>query len=400
MLTSVIAATVLRTGVAVTQMLKVWFDANIQGSVLALAFLARPIRAVGPLVAVFMIAAVAGALSIVVAVGRNDQALTGVAWIGTQLHLGVAGTSALLLLTGAMATGIAGWMLLRWIGALYRGRWISDQSILVDAVWLMFTIEYGISLMQLHPLWLLAAVAAFAAFKSVVWTGFRLLKAAATSDDDAPKLLLLRVFSLGVRSERLFESLAKHWRYHGSIRLIAGPDLVRSTVEPNQFLDFLAGHLQQNFINGPAALDHRLAESEPRRNFDGRFRTASFFCHDDTWQMTLRKLAKISDAVLMDLRGFSRGNRGCLFEIEELLEVVALDRILFVVDHTTDETFLAEVFAGGWKKVTAASPNWTNPARRIHILRLDDHISRNVPKLVALLAKADLDHAPLTAARA
>ena len=58
-------------------------------------------------------------------------------------------------------------------------------------------------------------------------------------DDDEPTLLLLRVFALGHRSERLFDALSKRWLRAGSISMIAGPDLVTSTVEPHEFLDFI-----------------------------------------------------------------------------------------------------------------------------------------------------------------
>ena len=61
--------------------------------------------------------------------------------------------------------------------------------------------------------------------------------------------------------------------------------------------------------------------------------------------MVLKRLSRESDAVLMDLRGFLPDNQGCVFEINELLNVVPLDRVVFVVDATTDLAFLRETFA-------------------------------------------------------
>jgi hypothetical protein len=46
-----------------------------------------------------------------------------------------------------------------------------------------------------------------------------------------------------------------------------------------------------------------------------------------------------SDAVMMDLRGFRWTNQGCIVELHVLLDTVPLDRILLVVDGTTDEAF-------------------------------------------------------------
>ena len=165
------------------------------------------------------------------------------------------------------------------------------------------------------------------------------------------------MFSLGKRSALLFDAFAKLWRHAGRIRLIAGPDLATSTVEPHEFLDFLSGKLGRRFISGPETLAQRLAETEQRRDFDGRYRVDDFFCHDDTWQMVLKRLSRESDAVLMDLRGFLPENQGCVFEINELLNVVPLDRVVFVVDATTDLAFLRETFARGWAALAADSPN-------------------------------------------
>ena len=67
-----------------------------------------------------------------------------------------------------------------------------------------------------------------------------------------------------------------------------------------------------------------------------------YFCYDDTWKMVLLRLVHESDAVLMDLRGFSRSNAGCVFEIQELARLVPLVRVVFIVDGRTDEKLLAE----------------------------------------------------------
>ena len=206
------------------------------------------------------------------------------------------------------------------------------------------------------------------------------------SSDADPKLLLLRVFSLGKRSARLFNSFGRRWRHAGRIRLIAGPDLATSTVEPHEFLDFLSGKLGRRFIAGPEMLDERLAETEQRRDFDGRYRVDDFFCHDDTWQMVLKRLARESDAVLMDLRGFLPGNLGCVFEINELLNVVLLDRVVFVIDDTTDLAFLHGILAQGWEASSADSPNRSLTEPRALLFRFTG--DRSVPALLRVVAEA------------
>jgi hypothetical protein len=283
---------------------------------------------------------------------------------------------------------------LRWLGSLYRRRQISDQSIITDAVWLIFSFAQTPSsvgsVSGRSELSFAIAIGAFVAYKLVAAAGFRLLRTRAERSEQAPKLLLLRVFSLGTRGESLFARFTKFWRYIGIVRMIAGPDLATSTVEPHEFLDFLAGRLQRRFISGPDTLERRISETEQRRDADGRYRVADFFCHDDTWQMVLRRLEKESDVVLMDLRGFSQNNHGCVFEINELLNVVLLRHIVFVVDRTTDEHFLDQVFNSAWTAVTKGSPNWSDPAPRIRLFRFDGRVGQDISALVAVVANAAL----------
>jgi len=374
----------LITGVTASQQLTHWPKASLTGRIFA-ATLVRPISTV---IVVFAIAAVAGAMVIRFLYWDSVEQETLLWSITTKLS--VTGNLVLLLFVGMVPTGIIGWLLLRWLGRLYRRRRISDQSIILDAVWLIFSFAQSptTGAVSGSGVSFTIAIGAFIAYKLTSAAGFRLLRTRAERDQQASKLLLLRVFSLGTRSERLFAGFTKLWRYVGSVRMIAGPDLATSTVEPHEFLDFVAGRLQRRFITGPDTLEQRISETEQRRDVDNRFRVADFFCHDDTWQMVLRRLAKDSDVVLMDLRGFSQSNRGCVFEINELLHVMLLRHIVFVVDRTTDEHFLAQVFASAWTTVTKTSPNWNDPAPRIRLYRFDGHVGPKIPAMVAVVANA------------
>jgi hypothetical protein len=363
-----------------------WFAANRDGSLLAFALLARPIRAVGPLVGALMIAAVAGAIYILFAVYNCDTALVVVSEIYTRLHLGVYGTIALMLLAGAIPMGLMAWLGLRWFGRRYRAHRFSDQSIMIDGLFIIFAIEYSSGWWQRGPVWLLTPIAAFLAYKIVATGGLYLLRRRAATDVHPKQLVLLRVFSLGRRSRRLFDGFSKLWRHVGAVRMIAGPDLATSTVEPHEFLDFIAGRLQRRFITGSAELEQRLLETEPRRDPDGRYRSSSFFCYDDTWKMVLGRLVRDGDAVLMDLRGFTAAASGCIYEINELLNRVPLDRIVFVIDRTTDEIGLAQVFFDGWARLAATSPNRADLTPRVRLVRLNGLYGRNIAKIVALLA--------------
>jgi hypothetical protein len=102
--------------------------------------------------------------------------------------------------------------------------------------------------------------------------------------------------------------------------------------------------------------------------------------------MVLRRLAKTSDAVMMDLRGFTGRNKGCVFEIHALLDNVALSRIVFVVDKTTDEAFLREAVAQGWAKLAISSPNCSDAEPSVRTLRLESN--RNTSRLLRAVSAA------------
>lgn len=365
-----------------------WLLTNGPGTLLLLAFLTRPIRAVGPMVITFMIIAVMGSQLGLDFVNSDQRILRFVAGMG--FRIGLSGTAVFysLILVGFVLFGFAGWAALGWIRRKYVRKQISDQSLTVDAIWLLFGIVQSIDLVFERWWWIFTGLAAFVLFKAVTRIGFRFARQRVSHDTFSPKLLLLRVFSLGKRSERLFDALGKHWLRVGSVRLIAGPDLASSTVEPHEFLDFLIGKLARRFIDGPKTLDVRLSELDTRPDWDGRFRVTDFFCHDDTWKMVLARLIGESDAVLMDLRGFSKGNAGCKYEIEELLNVAPLERLVFVIDNTTDATLLEQVAAEGWSRLRADSPNLQLPSARLRLFRFTGSRSGELRHLLRLLSSA------------
>jgi hypothetical protein len=200
------------------------------------------------------------------------------------------------------------------------------------------------------------------------------------------QLLLLRVFALGARSDRLFEAVRRRWLRGGSVAMIAGPDLVTSEIEPHEFLVFLSRQLTRSFVSGPEDLEARLAAMDRRPDPDGRFRVTEFFCRDDTWQLTMERLVARSDAVLMDLRSFGPGNQGCLYELGRLLDAIELDRVVFVIDATTDRAFLEQALTRLWARLAAGSPNQRAAAPAVRLMRVGAPTAVESRDLVAHLA--------------
>ena len=170
--------------------------------------------------------------------------------------------------------------------------------------------------------------------------------------------------------------------------MIAGPDLATTNVEPHEFLDFVTGKLARRLIDSGQTLDLRIEQMDLKHDSDAYYRVTEFFCHDDTWKITLARLADDSDAVLMDLRGFSQGNAGCIFEINELFNLVPLQRVAFVVDDSTDQQFMQDTMQTAWRRTKERSPNRRADAGRISLVQLSHLGGRELRNLFYAVSAA------------
>jgi hypothetical protein len=228
-------------------------------------------------------------------------------------------------------------------------------------------------------------IMAFVAYELIAAAGFRYLRK--VHPPEPPRtLLILRVFGFVGRSQRLLDDLGQLWRYLGPIKLIAGTDVADVVVQPHEFYDFLGGRLSRAFVKDQEDLESRLSESAPVADPDGLFRIQNFYCHDDTWRMTADRLARGADAVFMDLRGFNAKNCGCIYEIKLLVQVVPMDRVVLLVDSTTDVPLLERTLATAWQEIAR---DWRNvtPAkpRRVRVLQASRRHWQTLNTLIAML---------------
>jgi hypothetical protein len=363
-----------------------WVLTNFPAALLLLLFINRRFQAVGPLVLTFMLFAVTGSVLFPRIAANNLSLLRWIVHLGVSVGLGGFGIFVGLTLLGFILFGAVGWLVLQRIGRWYQQKKISAHSITMDAVWLLFGIFQSIGLIFEGERWFLISLLAFAIYKIVSLVGFSLLRNQFPTPQQRLNLLMLRVFSLGKRSERLFDVLAMYWRYIGNIQLIAGPDLATTTMEPHEFLEFLSGKLARRFIDNAQALDLRISKMDLAPDYDGQFRVNDFFCHDDTWRMVLSRLVGESDAVLMDVRGFSSQNAGCIFEITELINVMLLEKVLFIIDGTTDEPFLRQTIQQSWDRMKSTSPNRLSKSGLLRMFRLGSLQDRELQQILQVLS--------------
>jgi tetratricopeptide (TPR) repeat protein len=341
-------------------------------SLFLLLFLNRQVRAIGPVLLVLMVIVCAGSIALMVAASTYAglQVLAGLSALLNEI-LGAEWPSAVVSLIGVHLLGALlflplGWLAIRWLRRRYDRKRFSEQTLVLDSIWVFQSLVLCLhTVLAAGPAgWL--ALGSFVAYKLAAWLGLRPLAKAAAARPPA-RLLLLRTFGFRRRSERFFDLLGARWRYAGPIQLIAAPDLASRSIDPDEFLDFLSGRLRHRFIIEPGDLERRFAQIDNGPDPDGRFRVNEFFCGNDAWRPAVIRLMAESDMVVMDLRGFSTGNQGCLFELQSLIDIVPVARVVLLTDGSTDTPFLRETLARCWQQMESASPN-RRPAGALTVL--------------------------------
>jgi len=341
----------------IAQLATLWLTMNAPAAVITLAFTWQPVRAIGPLVILFLLVFISGAVLLLAVVGAHDDSLRLAANAGAALGLGAGGTYAGIALSGLLLAAFIGWWLLIRVRRAYTAKRINDKSIAVDAVYLLLGTIHSISLAFEGLAWIATGLLAFAAYEATLRFGLRLHPVDTDNTPTSSRLLLLRVFALGKRSQQLFHAVTRSWRYRGPIQLIAGPDLATTTIDPQEFLEFVSGRLDSLFIGDEPSLARALEQLDNAPDFDYRYRVNEFFCHENIWRLALSRLVENSDVVLMDLRAFSPDNAGCIFELNELVARVPLARVVLATDETTDRAFLERTLTQAWQQLGEDSPN-------------------------------------------
>ena len=268
------------------------------------------------------------------------------AFLSSSLFSSVSTRRYALFMLVSLPVGWLAWRLLSALAGAFANKRFSDIQLVVDCWWAVVAAEVTAnSLSRTHGFAGIAGgIAAFLAYRLAVAAllrGNRL-------PQQAPRLLLLRVFGYQARTESLFDRVAQTWRLQGPVQLIAGVDLAMRTADPGDLLALLDGRLAEAYVRTPHEVGERVSRLDLQPDPDGRFRINEVYCHDNTWRKTLEALLDGTDRVLMDLRSFSAQNAGCRFELEQLMRRVPTDDIVLVCDKTTDLPLLEQVLDAAW----------------------------------------------------
>jgi hypothetical protein len=354
---------------------------NALPSAFLLLFLNRAIRAIGPLVIVFTTVALLGS-HVALSILAVESVMMGAAGLAADTGIGGHGVFWGVALLGLLAGSWPAWRCVVFLRDRYAAKRLSDLMLTIYAIWLLQTLVLASSLLREQGLiGVAAAFLALLAWRLALAAALRPVVAEARTRP-ACELLLLRVFGTGRRSRRLIDLLAARWRVLGSIDLIAGPDLASRTVEPAIFLEFLRGRLRRLFIRTPDDLANRLADLDRGPDPDGRFRVNQLFCSGEIWKTAVTTLMGKASFVVMDLRGFGPQRRGCVFELQTLLDTVDVSKLVLLVDATSDRGSLEQVLQERWRLLEAKSPNLASERAELVLYDVSARESRVVRTLL------------------
>jgi hypothetical protein len=272
------------------------------------------------------------------------------------------------------------------VALAYGRKWAGDETLLILQWWFVLTAVMALLLGTQGPA---AAAWTFAPFALLVFVLLGVALAQRRARDHAPaRLLLLRTFGDRGRSSRLLRDLTVHWRWVGSVELITGTDLATELLEPHEFLDYLRGRLRRSFVRDAADLTRRLDELDLRPDLDGRCRVNELRCHDDTWRLTLQELVPAVDAVLIDLRGLIPRRTGVMYEIERLVALLPLDRVVALTDTTTDASVLRWALDRAAALAPAGAPVGDDPAPALRTVALSGRRSVDFARVLDAVGHA------------
>jgi hypothetical protein len=119
---------------------------------------------------------------------------------------------------------------------------------------------------------------------------------------------------------------------------------------------FLLRRTDDQFLRTAEEVDHRLEHMHSRLEGDARYPINAIYCYVTAWSYAVMRLAPKADVVLMDLRGFTRKNLGCVFELGWIVQHIPLSRIVLLTDASSDDQALGHVAQAAWEQLLCDFP--------------------------------------------
>ena len=177
------------------------------------------------------------------------------------------------------------------------------------------------------------------------------------------RFLALWVFSFSGNLATMMSSAGLVWQFLGSTQYLRGGGF---TVD----LKSVLSKKESRLTDTREELEDVLQQFRYTPTWSGRYKVNSALCGDHVWQLALHRLLRETDVVVMSLMGFSPSNQGCRYELGLLVDRISMQRVLFLIDSTTDLDFLIDTLRQNWEMMATDSPNHRGPTCPIRIFRI------------------------------
>jgi hypothetical protein len=179
-------------------------------------------------------------------------------------------------------------------------------------------------------------------------------------------LLALRAFKSPYLSD--FLHLTNAWQWVGTRQMLDGPDTTGQKMR--DLINYFSGHIENSIVKDPQELREVLGHFRTQPDRHLRFPVNSMQCGDATWKKALQHLLDAMDVVVMDLSSLSEENRGVAYELGKLLDQIPMQRIILLINDSTDMSVLKDILAQSWNDMAADSPNRDTAEPRIRVYHI------------------------------
>lgn len=230
------------------------------------------------------------------------------------------------------------------LAAVVRRGWLSDRSLVAFAGLAMIS---GVLMLAVDDprATLGLRIATYAGWMGVTAGAYAWMLQRQPCSQVGRRLLMLRVFSKDRRAERLLDAIQSRWQLAGPVLEIAGPDLAKLNLDLTEFIHLVTFKLHDLFQPGEAPPEVLEASLDLALDHEGRFRVNEVFCFDTSWRGVVEQLMLLSDAVLLDLRGFTEQRKGTAHEVHRLAALGLLPRVVALGDTGTDWSYFEHCVA-------------------------------------------------------
>jgi len=91
--------------------------------------------------------------------------------------------------------------------------------------------------------------------------------------------------------------------------------------------------------------------------FTGAYPSNVFYCTDAIWQQCVELLFAKTDFSIIDASDYTNERAGLQWEIGQIINHIATEDFVVLINSKTDLVALGESFKNSWKQMNAASPN-------------------------------------------